>query len=169
MAVPIKNPTFFQWTPRASGDVQTGEVPFIRGGGRCATIYSGALAPSLVAAPGATLAGNNSGHVVLFSGAGRINSLVCHQAQLSLSGVPITFYDSAIPHLANGSPAQSGMKILAPLNAAGGVSGQVNLIFPPIPIDLPFQSGLCVVALSGAPGFTVSFTPEVSTAFQPVI
>lgn len=142
-----------------SGDVNTGEFQHVRGGGRAATIFSGGFGPGLTGAPGAIVSGGN---VLFFSGAGRLNSVLPHQNTLTLSGVSITFYDAGIIKLSGVSIAASGAKILGQLGTAGGASGQFDLFRGATLFDCPFQSGLCAEALSGAVGFTATYTPEIN-------
>ena len=150
----------------ASGNPNTGELMFTRGGGQNACLWSGALAPSLAGCPaGAVTSGGNT---MLFSGAGRLNSILPHA--LLTSGQPVFFYDSSIITVSGISV--SGQKLIgfipatyrAPLTP---ISGQYAVTIPwqdKIDCDMPFTSGLCVSAPSGAPGFTISFTPEVAYA-----
>jgi len=164
MSVPIKEPTYLAGSPRASGDIQTGEIPFTRGGGRTSCVFSGSLLTNtaLTAAPGAVQSG---GQILLFSGAGRLNNVLVHQ--FLTSGQPVWFYDAGTITVSGISV--SGQKIihLIPNNfpaalavASGNTQTVVNWNWT-YQVDMPFQSGLCVAAASGAPGFTVSFTPEV--------
>ena len=156
MSTPTKNPVFYGYTPRTSGDVFTGEIQTVRGGGRTSCVMSGSLLTNaaLTTAPGAVQSG---GHILLFSGGGRLNSILQHQGVLSLSGVAVNFYDAAGPTVSGVSV--SGQRIIAVLNAPQGQSGQFNTTAL-ANLDMPFASGLCVSAPSGTPGFTVSFTPE---------
>ena len=163
MSVPVPNPQIIAGTPRSSGEVRTGEVPFTRGGGRTATVWSGNLLAnsSLTGAPGAVQSG---GQVLLFSGPGRLNTIVAHA--LLTSGQPVWFYDAGSPTVSGTSV--SGQRILgfipAPYRAplavvSGNIPTAVNWN-DVIQLDMPFQSGLCAAAASGAPGFTVSVTLE---------
>lgn len=159
MSAPINKPCWISQTPRASGDVGTGQLLVTTGGGRTACVWSGSLLTNaaLTGAPGAVQSG---GHVLLYSGAGRLDSVVPHQNVLTMSGVAITFYDAGAITISGVS--YSGQRVLAVVGAPGGVSGQLFLNGPsPFPIGMPFSSGLCVAAASGTTGFTVSYTPEV--------
>ncbi len=169
MSQPIRNPNFQQYTPRSSGDVQTGEIQTVRGGGRAGAVFSGNafLSGCGPAMPGAVGGGYD---VLIMSGAGRLNSVIQH-TQLA-SGFAVLFYDSAVPTSGGPFPA-SGHKIvgaLPPTYAAGVVSGVIPIAFTgaSVNIDFPFQSGLCVALKSGQPGFSYSFTPEISLAFPAV-
>ena len=162
MSIPVQKPCFIAGTPRSSGDVQDGAVVITQGGGRTAVVWSGSLLTNaaLGGAPGAAQSGGN---IILFSGAGRLNSYFQHQNVLTLSGVAVTFYDAGAITLSGTSV--SGQRFLAILNAPGGASGQFTLASVPTQLGTPFSSGLCVSAPSGTPGFTVSYTPEVNTNF----
>ena len=140
-----------------SGNLDTGEVAWTRGGQKVATIQSGAdaIAPRLFASPGAIGSGTSA---ILWSGTGgRLNTIIALQA---ISGVAqALFYDSA-GALASG-PLMSGNVSrvvigVLPANTFGGVGlgGPI-----PIAVDAPFYSGLCVAALSGCAGFTAIWTP----------
>lgn len=99
---------------------------------------------------------------VIFSGAGRVNQILPHSVQAS--GLAVTFYDAAV--VSSGGPfAASGHTpvgvIPATLSPASGSAFTFN--GTPIPVDMPFRSGLCVALKSGQTGFTVSYTPEVNT------
>lgn len=150
MAAPIRDPGFMAGTPRSSGDVQTGEVMVTRGGGR------------VVSASG-MFSGNPDGIVSLYSGqAGRLNSVYLHQTPgniWSQSGIAVTFFDAGNVPLSGGPFPISGHKLIAVLNAATGNSGQITTTGK-FEVDMPFQSGLWARAASGAPGFSVSITPE---------
>ena len=152
MSQPIKKPCFIDGTPRSSGDVQTGEIQHVRGGGRAFTNFSG------------TAAGND---VLIYSGAGRLNSILQHTQMQS--GQTVYFYDSAIA--TSGGPfAASGHKIVGILPAtwsqgapgSGAINQQTG---QPLNVDFPFQSGLVAATRSGTPGFSVSYTVENSIAF----
>jgi hypothetical protein len=159
MSAPINKPCFVAGTPRSSGDVQTGEVTVTRGGGRAACVWSGSLLTNAALTGGAVQSG---GHILLYSGAGRLNTVCQHQNVLTLSGVAVTFYDAGTITVSGVSV--SGQRFLGVVNAPGGQSGQFTGTAPVL-FDMPFSSGLCVAAPSGTPGFSVSYTPEVSTAF----
>jgi len=161
-----------------SGNLDTGEVRMTRGGERVATIFSGAINMNAGAgAPGAAF--SSGGSVLIISGAGRLNSFTAlWPAGVALagngeggvvSGQPIVVYDSVITArsgvLTDGTISESGRKILfswAPpkLIASGALVLNPHATYNPVPLDIPFYSGLCAMALSGAPGFTVSYTPE---------
>ncbi len=147
MSTPVSRPCYIGGTIQSSGDVSTAEVRFTYGGGRAYTQWSGSAADN---------------DLLIFSGAGRLNSLL--QITQLVSGQAVVFYDSAIA--TSGGPfAASGHKIVGiiPSTFPGGAwSG--NLIVPwtgtPVVVAMPFQSGLCVATRSGTPGFTASYTTE---------
>src|ERR1700738_1449942 len=145
MSLATRTPLRFAGAVLSSGSVNTGEISFIRGGGQAACIFSGA-------ASGAAAGGVGQGMVpggadLLFvSGAGRLNSVLQHTQMLS--GLPIIFYDSAVPTSGGPFPL-SGHKILGviPPTWAGGVAGSgspVGFTGTPLTVDMPFQSGLWV-------------------------
>lgn len=161
MAQITVKPCSINYAPLSSGDVRTGEIQHVRGGGRGGFIGSGAIAMGLTfVQSGAVVSGNN---MLVMAGAGRLNSVSLITPVPTLSGVGITFYDSST--CAVSGTAVTGVKILAAFNAAGGQSGQFTTAGSVVNVDLPFQSGLGISAASGAPGFSFSYTPEVSVAF----
>lgn len=176
MSTPFQKPHFEAGTPLNSGDVQTGEIAFTRGGGRSACVFSGAIAMGVAACNSGAL--SSGGSVRLTTGAGRLNSftalwpagaaLAANGEGGCVSGQPIVVYDSAITARSgvytDSTIAESGRKILYTWAPAKGIASGLNLLlngqYDPRPLDIPFQSGLCVMALSGAPGFSISWTPE---------
>ena len=150
------------------------------GGFNHASIYSGYASgsASVVACPGAVLAtspGLSINDVLLFSGAGRLDSVLTHQFSAS-SGFqqPVIFYDAAVPASSGAPIATSGHRLLGfvpgYLNAVSGLNTVVFLQpnYPanfgnPVELGVPFLSGLCASVNSGAAGFTVVWTPEVNT------
>jgi hypothetical protein len=125
-----------------------------------ATIYSGGLL-----SPGSGFIGAGvkvADHVLLASGAGRLNTVVLINSQLALSGVNLVFYDSAVPGLSGpGTYANSGYRVLASVAGPQGQSGQFTLNGPTT-FDMPYTSGLCVCATSGVIGFSASWIPETN-------
>lgn len=160
MGIPNRTPLRVAGSSVNSGNVNTGEWLTTRGGGQCATIYSGwNSGTSLVAAGGnagpAVLGGSD---VLFVSGAGRLNTII---PLLAASGVGVTFYDAAVA--TSGGPfVSSGHKILGvlPPNTWNGTSVLGGPA--PIPIDVPFQSGLCAAVRSGCAGFSITWTPETN-------
>ena len=120
------------------------------------TLYSGALAPAVTAAKGAVA---TAGHVVLYSGAGRLNHVGFNQA---ISGVAANFYDAGIVARSGIATIQeSGYPILytVPANTWGGV---LALAGPkdPVKVNVPFTSGLVLNYPSGVTGLTIVYTPN---------
>ena len=163
MSLTTRNPVRFIGGNLNSGYANTGEVAFTRGGQLTFSAYSGGM--GLQIGSGGIPPPTGAAHVLadhgrLFSGAGRLHTVIPHQA---LSGVAITFYDGAAPAVSGvGLWRVSGLSVLGtvPANsflAFGTLGGPM-----PIALDVPFFSGLCVNASSGTPGFTCTFTPEVS-------
>lgn len=140
MSTPIRKPCFVAGTPRASGDVQTGQIHMTQGGGRAHTIYSGLPA---------------SADLMVHQGAGRLDAIHPHMSQ---SGVGTIIYDGAVA--TSGGPfAASGHKILAVI-PANFHTPFLNSFPAIIPIGAPYQSGLIVAVKSGQIGVTLSYTPE---------
>lgn len=177
MSVGTRNPLRMQGA-NVSGQISTNELLFTRGGLQTACVYSGAIAMGVTACPTGAL--SSGGSVLITSGAGRLNTftalypagvaLAGNGANAVISGQPIVLYDSAITArsgvLTDQTIAESGRKILyawAPPNlvASGSVVLTPRDVFGPQRLDVPFFSGLCAMALSGAVGFVVSFTPEI--------
>ena len=141
------------------------------GGFYSASIFSGALAPGLGGAPGSVAVGPD---VLLYSGAGRLDTVLVHQNTAS-SGyrLPIVFYDASAP-VSGGPVPTSGHRVIAfsPafISTSGGVYGATSgsaVGYPitwgmPVQIGAPFLSGLCFNSRSGQPGVTVSWTPEAN-------
>lgn len=154
MSVTSRSPLRMAGANINSGNVNTGEVAFTRGGAQVVQLSG-------------MWSGNPDGGVLVYSGAGRLNQVILGLGlsgtnTMSLSGVPLFFWDGVIG--ASGGPfAASGHKLLAVFNGPGGVSGQIPLGGGPILVDLPFQSGLIARGSSGAPGFAVSIVPETNT------
>ena len=130
-------------------------------GTRASAIYSGANAPGLTCAPGAVAVGSD---VLLFSGAGRLSTVVMHQ--VLASGVAINFYDAVAP-ISGGPLYTSGHIPMAfiPGNLGLGTFASGTAIpTSPSPgafiFNTPFTKGLCVNSRSGQPGFTVTFSPD---------
>ena len=148
-----------------SGSIDTGEVTWTRGGARAATVLSGGITIAVHSGIYPTVTTYSGGHVLFFSGAGRLNTLMPHlQMQ---SGVPVFFYDAGA--IAPSGVSVSGQKVFAlipPTHRLGDVLGfQSGYGFTTpwrdyIECDIPFTSGLCAAIPSGIPGFTLTYTPE---------
>ncbi len=171
MAWQTKNPERILGGNPVSGGVNTGEQQHVRGGSYKAVVLSGALTPIVVGgSPGITVpvvaVAALSMNAVLFSGAGRLNSILPHQ-QLT-SGLPVYFYDAASSVSGLNVSGQSITALIPPTWIGGAVSGYPSNGMPwngePIRPDMPFYSGLCVSAPSGTPGFVVSWTPDTVPA-----
>lgn len=184
MSVTTRSPLRMAGAVVNSGFANTGEVPWTRGGQLTATVYSGAIAMGVTAAHGPN--GNalsSGGSILIVSGAGRLNSFVAlypagvalagNGANAIISGQPIVAYDSVITArsgvFTDATISESGRKILfswsPPSLVASGALVLTNRgVYDPVPLDIPFFSGLCVMALSGSPGFTISYTPETNPA-----
>ena len=146
-----------------SGTPRTGEVNWTRGGAQRWGINSGGLlSPSSGSPPPPTGAVVRTGdQILVFSGAGRLNTVFPHHA---ISGVAIHIYDAAV--VARSGPlthVESGYPVIGvvPANTWHPGGGTLLGLHPPIQFDTPFHSGLCVSCTSGTPGFTLTFTPEV--------
>ena len=160
-----------------SGNVDTGEVRWTRGGERVATALSGAIAGM----SGRGIPITSGGHGFIISGQGRVNTFTALRPINLLSGVtaaggstgvlsgqPIVIYDAVMTQrsgiLADGTMVESGARPIyhwhPPVLMSGDTKFDLPNLFPPVSVDQPFYSGLAVMALSGAPGFTLSYTPE---------
>lgn len=160
MSVTSRNPLRFAGATVNSGFPNTGEVPWTRGGMATATVYSGGLlAPGSGFLPAGAV--KTADQILLVSGPGRLNTIVPLNSVFALSGVPNIFYDSTVVARSGGPVSESGYRTLALLNAPNGQSGLLTFTAP-IPVDMPFTSGLSVSCVSGTTGFTVSFTPETN-------
>ena len=177
MSLTTRNPLRMVGGNVNSGFPATGEIPTTRGGMQTACVYSGAIAMGVAAAGTGAVA--SGGSILVVSGAGRLNSFTAlWPAGVALagngeggcvSGQPIVVYDSAITArsgvLTDSTIAESGRKILynwcPPKQLASGVTNESFAArYGTQPLDVPYFSGLCVMALSGAPGFTLSYTPQ---------
>lgn len=179
MGYRTRNPHRMAGALASSGYVDTGEVRMTHGGERMATALSGGLVT--MSGRGFTLA--SGGHGFVMSGAGRlkvfqalrpINLLSGFTAAGAgpgvLSGQPIVVYDAVMTQrsgiIADGVLVESGARPLyhwlPPVSYSGQTVDRSNPenYFTPVQLDVPFYSGLAVIALSGAVGFNLTFTPE---------
>jgi hypothetical protein len=161
-----KNPIRMIGGNPSSGGPNTGEMLTVRGGALKATLQSGGLAnPILGTSPYFTPPAGSGNNYFLFSGAGRLNSVLTHQQ--ILSGVGGFLYDAGGP-VASGTSVsgQSLIGVIPPTYAGGVVSGVVPIAYNPEPYrpDMPFYTGLCLSLPSGNPGVTVSWTPDTTPA-----
>ena len=144
-----------------SGSPNTGELQYTRGGALRFTVFSGGL---ITAGSGQGAFINLSGgHVAVFSGGGRLNTIIPHQA---ISGVAAFFYDSAIIARSGVATCPESGRGVVGVMPANTFNGPNTLMGPlPIPVDCPFNSGLSVSCPSGTAGFTISYTPEVPPTY----
>lgn len=155
MSLTSRNPLRMAGANVNSGNVNTGEVNMTRGGGQ-------------VISKSGMYSGNPDGGIALLSGvAGRLNSVTVHPTPgnpWAQSGIPIFFFDAGPVPTSGGPFPSSNHKAICILNGPTGHSGQptVTAAQGAIAVDMPFQSGLWARAASGAPGFSVSITPETN-------
>lgn len=166
MSMTTRRPIRMAGAVLQSGAPDTGEVRMTNGGQQTACVWSGNLLTdaSLTGCPAGAV--TSGGHIQLWSGAGRLHRIIPH-AMLT-SGQPVTFYDAGTITVSGVSV--SGQRFIgriparapATLALASGEADRVLSWNDVIDVQMPFTSGLCVSAASGAPGFTVSFTTESS-------
>lgn len=163
MSVTSRNPLRMAGACINSGNPATGEVAYTRGGQRTLCVYSGAL---LLGSGGSVpLAGGTTGHAQWWSGPGRLNTILPHQA---VSGAAGFFYDSATIALSGvAGYASSGYPVVGVVPAnTFGVAGVVGGPPQQMNVDVPFQNGLCASFPSGMAGVTFTITPETNQAFN---
>ena len=177
MALTTRNPLRFAGAVVNSGHVDDGYVGFTKGGQRTACVYSGAIAMGTAASPTGAL--SSGGSILIASGQGRVNTftalwpaavaLAGNGENAVISGQPIVLYDSAITArsgvFTDATISESGRKILyswypPKLVASGALVLSPRGAFDVNHLDIPYFSGLCVMALSGATGFNIGFTPD---------
>ncbi len=166
MSVTTRSPLRFAGANLSSGFPNTGEVQMTNGGQGTACLWSGALAPSLAGCP--TGAVTSGGHTLVVTGAGRLHRIMPHS--MMVSGQPIFAYDAGAITVSGISV--SGQRIIGFVpprsrSLLSLASGQVDTTVEwkdVIEVHMPFTSGLCIAAASGAPGVTVSFTTETNPA-----
>lgn len=112
------------------------------GGNRVTCVFSGTI-----------------GDVVITSGAGRVVAIIPHTT--ALSGQSVILYDGHGAPASGGPFATSGHKILGgiPASPPTGASGTFNAAVP-IPLNVPFNSGLICTGRSGQVGFSVLWQRE---------
>lgn len=164
MSVSTRSPSRMLGAQPNSGSPNTGEFLQVRGGAQKAVIWSGSLLVNSAAFGGVPGGVSSGGHILIWSGAGRLNSVLPHTTMVS--GIPVFFYDAVGPTISGVSV--SGQNLLGVLPTPYQpylVSGAT----PPwqwnYPLDAVFLSGLCAAIPSGTPGFTVTFTPDTSPNF----
>lgn len=151
-----------------SGHVSTGEQNVTRGGQMTACFWSGGLTSiNPVGVSGAI--GSGGGHARIWAGAGRVHSVIPHDALTS--GLAVFLYDAAVNSTSGLSLSGQRLVGIVPRTYRGplaALSGNLQTVYnwqDQIVLDMPFTSGLCVAAGSGAPGCTVSFTPAFQGPF----
>lgn len=101
----------------------------------------------------------------IWRGGGRLETgQIIHNADPAASGIPIVLYDAAVATpvaVAPGPLSASGHKVVGILRASNISSGWI-IGGDLTRFDMIFTSGLHHSNISGAPGFTCSFTPVVS-------
>lgn len=125
----------------------TGQVQQTVGGNRTFSAYSGAVGAD----------------AVIVTGGGRLDKAFFHGGNvLGLSGLPVVFYDSAVP-VSGGPIVASGHKIVGVLSFPLQTLASGNAFYGGSPVDIGvvFSSGLCHSSRSGQIGFTASYTPNV--------
>lgn len=160
MGYRTRNPHRFAGAVITSGNMDTGEINWTRGGMRLGCFFSGGLRSLGSGAPAPVA--QTADHAVFWSGAGRLNTVFPHQA---ISGVAIHFYDSAV--VARSGPntyMESGYRLIAviPANTWDNRGGTLEHIQVPMQFDVPFYSGLAVIGTSGVAGCTFTWTPEAT-------
>lgn len=154
---PTLNKTIIAGTSMYSGQPNTGQVRNTYGGQvTAAGRYSGTGAEQIALGQGRL----DTAQIIAAGVA----------APAAASGQSVIFYDS---HAAGtGYDRTSGHRILAVLDPRAAAqkyfgsttynSGAVMIGIDPIPLGIPYNSGLNVQALSGAPGYSCSYTPVLS-------
>lgn len=163
MSVTSRSPLRVAGATINSGNPATGEVPVTRGGQRTFCVYSGAL---LLGSGGSTpIAGGTTGNALWWSGPGRLNTILTHQA---VSGAAGFFYDSAtIAASGVAAYAAAGYQVVGVVPAnTFGVAGVVGGPPQQMNVDVPFANGLCGSFPSGMAGVTFTITPETNVPFN---
>lgn len=156
MSVSTKSPLNMVGGQLFSGGPRTGQVPMTFGGSLCVSVFSGGLlSPGSGFTPGAV---KTADQLLLWSGAGRLDSILPHTV---ISGVQTNFYDASTVSTSGGPMAGFRVLGLIPANSIGAFGSQLGAGPLPILPGSPFNSGLCVSCVSGTPGWTATFTPEV--------
>ena len=154
MANRTRNPQYVAGAVYQSGNLGTGEQNTTRGGQLAYSNYSGAL---LIGSGTPGGVGSVLAQGLIVSGGGRLHTVFPHQ---SISGVAVYFYDSvtqALSGLVNHVLSGYSTVGFIPANTFGPNLGPLA---EPLKFDVPFHSGLCFSAPSGAAGFTVTYTTE---------
>ena len=158
MSVSTRNPLRIAGAVTFSGGPNTNQVAVTTGGSICVSIYSGGLINFGSGSTNLRPVVHSGGHAVYWSGPGRLNYVLPHQA---ISGVQGQVYDAATPAGSGVGTTTSPILAIIPTMLSTLV-GQASPF--PIHSPLPFSSGLAIDLASGAPGVTLNFTPEVNPA-----
>ena len=161
--LPTIKPTVTVGSVLTSGDPNTGQICQTLGGSKTVERKSGVVGPD----------------INLHVGGGRLDTVHVHWPAAAsgfttnaafASGLPVTFYDSAVA-VSGGPLNASGHKIVLKvfphdlyLMGTGATvnSGLLGQGRAPFPVGAVFTSGLCVTTASGQHGWTATFTPVVS-------
>ena len=156
MSVTTRNPLRVAGAFTYSGGPNTNELAVNDGGAVVVSVYSGGLINFGSGSTNLRPVIHSGGHAVYWSGPGRLNYVLAHQA---ISGVQGQVYDAATPAGSGLASVTSPILAIIPANSFAGLVGAGPL---PIKSPMPFSSGLALNLASGAPGVTLSFTPEVN-------
>lgn len=160
MGVATRNPLTTVGGLLYSGGVRTGHVQQTLGGQVAVSVLSGGiLSPGSGFTPGAV---QTADQLLLFSGGGRLDSIVPHTV---LSGVAVRFYDASTV-AASGTAGGPRVLGIIPANSIGAFGNSLGAGPLPIYPGMPFTSGLCVSCNSGIPGWTATFTPAVDPQYN---
>ena len=157
MSINTRSPLRLLGGVNASGQPNDGAVQWAEGGQAVFTAYSGGLLPVGSGSTG-YVSTTATGNVIIASGPGRLNHYFPHQYATSGSS-PVMFYDSQTAALSGyAALAASGFKVIGIIPGyPAPVSGLFVSMLHEIQ-DAPYALGLGVIALSGAPGFTATYT-----------
>lgn len=159
MGIATRNPLTTVGGLLYSGGVRTGHVQQTLGGQVAVSVLSGGLlSPGSGFTPGAV---QTADQLLLFSGAGRLDSILPHTV---ISGVALRFYDAATV-AASGTHGPRVLGII-PANSIGSFGPALGGGPLPVYPGMPFTSGLCVSCVSGTPGWTATFTPAVNPQYN---
>lgn len=102
------------------------------------------------------MSGTAGGQQLIWSGAGRLNTLIPHAP--GLSGVAVKFYDSAIA--TSGGPFSASGHVVLGSITPNTLDIATRNGLDVIRLNVPFTSGLVAQGASGMPGWTAIFTPD---------
>lgn len=160
MSVTTRNPLRVAGAFTYSGGPNTNELAVTNGGAVCVSVYSGGLINFGSGSTNLRPVVHSGGHAVYWSGPGRLNYVIPHQA---ISGVQGQVYDSAAVAASGVASVTAAILAIIPANTIGW-NGSLGAGPFPIESPLPFSSGLALNLASGCAGVTLSFTPEVNPA-----